>query len=123
MRLLFTLCCISLLPLTAVAQENKKEVGPIKEIDLKRKDPVSYQKDVEPVFYKRCTVCHSGNVKESKLDISSYENLIKSGKRGESVKPGKSQDSLLYKVMSRTHKPFMPPRGEEPVTAEELALV
>ncbi len=123
MRFLWSLALVSVLPAVASAQDFKKEVGPIKVIELKHKDPVSYLKDVEPIFYKRCTVCHSGNVKEGKLDISTYESLIKGGKRGETVKPGKSEDSNLYKSMARTHKPFMPPRGEEPVSPEELALV
>ncbi len=122
MRLFLALLSLSVLPLAAQAQE-KKETGPIKEVKIDRKDPISYEKDVEPIFYKRCTVCHSGNVKESKLDISSYEGLMKGGKRGEAVKPAKSMESLLYKAMGRTQKPFMPPRGEEPVTPEELAIV
>src|SRR5215207_9237517 len=119
MRFGFALLCFGLLPVIAAAQENKKEVGPIKEIKFERKEPISYEKDVEPIFYKRCTVCHSGNVKEGKLDISSYETLMKGGKRGDAVKPGKSQDSLLHKSIGRTGKPFMPPRGEEPITPEE----
>ncbi|MBI2808195.1 MAG: NB-ARC domain protein [Planctomycetes bacterium] len=122
MRLILTLACLAFLPLAATAQP-KKEVGPIKVIKLERKDPISYEKDVEPIFYKRCTVCHSGNLKEGKLDIATYETLVKGGKRGTAFKPGKSEDSLLYKVMARTQKPFMPPRGEEPCTPEELAIV
>jgi len=122
MRFGVSLIVVALLPLAAFAQGAKKE-GPIPEIKIERKDPISYEKDVEPIFFKRCTVCHSGNVKEGKLDISSYETLMKGGKRGDSVKPGKSQDSLLYKSMGRTQKPFMPPKGEEPATPEELAIV
>jgi WD40 repeat protein len=122
MRFCFTLVCVCFTPFVVSAQD-RKEPGPVKEIKLERKDPVFYEKEVEPIFYKRCTVCHSGNVKEGKLDISSYENLIKGGKRGEPFKPGNAQDSLLYKSMARTHKPFMPPRGEEPATAQELAIV
>src|SRR6516165_6863873 len=98
MRLVWTCIGFCLLPLAASAQDFKKEVGPIKIIKLPpRKDPISYEKDIEPIFYKRCTVCHSGSQKEAKLDISSYEYLIKGGKSGEAVKPGKSADSLLYK--------------------------
>ena len=120
MRFFLTLACLSLLPLSAIAQPKE---GPIPDVKLDLKEPVSYDKDVEPIFYKRCTVCHSGAVKESKLDISSYENLIKGGKRGESVKPGKSADSLLYKSIGRHTKPYMPPRGEVPATPEEVAMV
>jgi WD40 repeat protein len=109
-------------PLTALAQ-NRKEIGPVKEIKLDRKEPIAYEKDVEPIFYKRCIACHSGNVKESRLDISSYEGLVKGGRRGTAIVPGKSDTSLLYKSISRTSKPFMPPRGEDPATPEEVALV
>ena len=128
MRFLFTFACLAVLPFSAFAQDFKKEVGPLKVIKLTRKEPVSYDKDIEPIFFKRCTVCHSGNVKEGKLDISSYENLIKGGKAGEAVKPGKGEESILYKAMARTGNAQMrprpmPPKGEEPCTPEELALV
>src|SRR5438309_413605 len=97
MRLCLTLACLAVLPLAASAQDFKKEVGPLPEVKVDLKRPVSYETDVEPIFFKRCTVCHSGTLKESKLDLTTYENLMKGGKRGEAVKPGKSQDSLLYK--------------------------
>ena len=123
MRILLTAVCLGVLSFSTSAQDFKKEVGPIKVIKIERKEPISYDKDVEPIFFNRCTVCHSGNVKEGKFDISTYENLIKGGKRGDAVKPGKSLDSLLHKQIGRTQKPFMPPRGEDPVTPEELAIV
>ncbi len=122
MRNLLSLGLIALLPLAAAAQD-KKEPQPVKVIKLDRKDPVIYEKDVEPIFYKRCVTCHSGSVKESRFDISNYEGLVKGGKRGSAIVPGKSDMSLLHKVMGRTAKPFMPPKGEEPSTPEELALV
>lgn len=121
MRALLPLCVIAALPLSVLAQT--KEPGPVKIVELNRKEPVSYDKDIEPIFYKRCIACHSGSIKEGKLDLASYEGLIKGGKRGSSVKPGKSAESFLYQALARTQKPFMPPRGEEPVTPEELALV
>src|SRR3981081_4004299 len=121
MRRLLALGWLALVPMTATA-EDKKETGRIKEIKLERTAPVVYEKDIEPVFYKRCITCHSGNVKESRFDISTYEGLVKGGKRGTAIVPGTSDISLLYKVVGRTTKPFMPPKGEEPATPEELAL-
>src|ERR1700688_4446533 len=119
MRSLFTLGWLALVPMSVSAQD-KKEPGPVREIKLERQEPVAYEKDIEPIFYKRCITCHSGNVKESRFDISSYEGLVKGGKRGTAMVPGKSDSSLLYKSMSRTSKPFMPPKDEQPVTPEEL---
>lgn len=123
MRLLLVLALAGVLPALARGQEEKKGPGPIKVPELKRTDPVSYDKEVEPIFYKRCVTCHSGSVKESRFDIASYEGLIKGGKRGTSITPGKSDTSLLYKLVTRQQKPYMPPRGEEPITPEEIAVV
>ncbi|HZZ82425.1 MAG TPA: c-type cytochrome domain-containing protein [Gemmataceae bacterium] len=122
MRYLLTLAVMSFVPLTASAQV--KEVGPLKEVkvDLKGK-MISYDEHIEPILAKRCTVCHSGSIKEGRLDVGTYETLMKGGKSGEAVKPGKSQDSILYKAVMRTVKRPMPPKGEEPCTAEEAALI
>ncbi len=120
MRFVCTFVVLCLLPLSASAQV--KEPGPIKEIDLKLKEPVGYEK-VDTILFKRCTVCHSGTQKEAKFDVSSYENLMKGGRSGELVKPGKSKDSILYDRVVRTHKKPMPPKGDEPCTPEEVALI
>src|SRR4029077_878613 len=48
---------------------------------------------------------------------------IKGGQRGAAIIPGKGNDSLMYKLVHREMKPFMPPKGEDPVTPEELALI
>ena len=122
MRYLLSGLFICLLPVAASAQGGKP-VEPLPEIKIELKEPISYEKHVEPIFVKRCTVCHSGSVKEGRLDLGSYETLMKGSKSGEVIKPGKSQDSLLYKAVHRTAKRFMPPRGEPPATAEELAIL
>jgi WD40 repeat protein len=123
MHRLLPLALVALVPAASLAQDKKKEPGPIEPTKIERKDPVIYEKEVEKIFYKRCITCHSGSVKESRFDISSYEGLVKGGKRGTAIVPGKSDSSLLYHSMARTKKPFMPPVGEEPVTPDELAIV
>ena len=119
-------CSVAAMPLVIWADEPKGKAAPIKVIELNRKDPVLYDKDIEPIFVKKCLVCHSGAIKESKLDLDSYEGLIKGGKRGKSVIPGKGGESLLYKTAGRTAKPMMPPPkdvNQPPVSPEELALI
>jgi WD40 repeat protein len=122
MRYLLSAALMCLLPLSAFAQ-GAKEIGPIPDVKIDLKKPVSYDEHVEPIIVKRCTVCHSGSVKEGRLDLGSYEAMMKGGKSGEAVKPGKSQDSILYKAVQRTIKRPMPPRGEEPCTAEDVAVI
>jgi WD40 repeat protein len=108
----------------AEAQEgDKNAVKPIPVVKLDRKDPVLYEKDVEPILVNKCLVCHSGPVKEAKLDLSTYEALMKGGKRGKNVIPGKSDESLLIKLAGKTQKPLMPPKNEEPLSPQELALI
>src|SRR5262245_56435154 len=114
-------CALLAVAVPSFAQEKKNAELPV--VELKRKDPVLYDKDVEPLFYKKCTVCHSGKELKGKLDLGNYETLVKGGQRGAPVIPGKGNESLLYKVLKREMKPFMPPKGEDPITPEELALV
>ncbi len=111
-----------LLPLPAWAQKPDPN-APIQVVKLERKEPVSYDKDIEPIFVKKCFVCHSSNVKEARLDLGSYEGLVKGGKRGKAIVPGNSEQSLLAQAAGKTRKPLMPPKSEEPLTPEELALI
>src|SRR5579871_476840 len=124
MRCLLCLCLVAVMPVFVSAQEKKaKPVQPIAVVKLERTTPVLYDKEIEPILVNKCTVCHSDNLKEGKFDMGSYETLMKGGKRGVPVLPGKSADSLLIKLCGRTQKPTMPPKGEEPLTPEELALI
>src|SRR5262249_34511362 len=89
-----------------------------------RKDPVVFEKEVEPVLENKCRYCHSGNVCEGKFDMGTYEGLVKGGKRGPAVVPGKSAESLVYLMAGHVKKPTMPPKTEKnPFTPQELALV
>lgn len=98
-------------------------VTPIKVIRIDRKDPVLYDKDIEPIFVNKCAFCHSGNIKEGKLDMGTHETLMKGGKKGPSILPGKADESLLYKLSGKVLRPAMPPKSEEPLTPGELALI
>jgi WD40 repeat protein len=109
----------------AFAQEKKepKATPPIEEIKIDRKEPVLYEKDVEPILANKCMFCHSGNVVEGKFDMSSHEKFMKGGKRGVPIVAGKAAESILYKFAGRREKPIMPPKAEEPLTPQELALI
>jgi WD40 repeat protein len=125
MRSLLTLSFLVLLPGLALAADDTKKplLPPIKVVTIDRKTPVVYEKDIEPILVNKCSFCHSGNVKEGKFDVSSFETLMKGGKHGKPVVAGKSAESLLYKSAGRIEKPQMPPKTEEPLTPEELALI
>ncbi len=121
MRLALCLCLGALMSYAVIGQEKKFE--PVKIIVLDRKDPIVYQKDIEPILYKRCISCHSGSIKKGDYDITSYENVVKGGKRGPAVLPGLAGKSHIYQMLTRADTPYMPPKSEDPVTPEELALI
>src|SRR5689334_23483994 len=125
MRSLLPLCLIALLPLPALAQGAKVEkLEPVKVVELKRPDAISYEKEIEPIFYKHCVACHSGKETRGKFDLGNYDALIKGGKRGPAILPGRSGVSLLAKLCGRTMEPYMPPlKEEDPLSPEELALI
>lgn len=108
---------------TLAPAQDKKELLPIPEIKLDRKDPLSYEKDIEPILASKCLYCHSGNVIEGRYDMSSHAGVMKGGKRGAVIVPGKADLSILYHFSSRKIKPIMPPKSEEPLDPQELALV
>jgi WD40 repeat protein len=110
----------ALVPSLAFSQE-KAATLPV--VDLKRTDAVAFEKEIEPILEKKCITCHSGSVKKGELDLASYEGMVKGGRRGTSIVPGKGSESLVYKLLHHEMKPFMPPKGEDQITPQELALV
>ena len=120
MRSRYWFCLIALLlPAVVVAADPQ----PIAVVALNRKDALSYNKDIEPILNNKCSSCHNNLKTEGKLDMSTYESLIKGGKRGSPIIPANAAASLLIKLSGRTMKPFMPPRHEEPLSPEEFALI
>jgi WD40 repeat protein len=117
---------VLLLPVFAIAQEKKDaKIDPIPEVKIDRKDPVLYEKDIEPILANKCFVCHTGKEVGSsgKLDMASYEKLMKGGKKGPPIVAGKSTESYFYKLCSRQMRPIMPPKDETPLNPQELALI
>src|SRR5689334_22190264 len=103
MRYLLSFCLIGVVPAVVRAQgTDEDEVRPVKVVELKnRTEPVKYEKEVEPIFKRRCVACHGGLETRSRFNLSSYDTLIKGGKRGAAIVPGKADQSLLYKSMGR----------------------
>ncbi|HEY4310038.1 MAG TPA: PSD1 and planctomycete cytochrome C domain-containing protein [Pirellulales bacterium] len=80
--------------------------------------------DVLPILLLRCTSCHGRQRREGELDLRSRASMLKGGKSGPALVPGKPEESLLIK---RIHAEEMPPRPRlveamvKPIEAAELA--
>ncbi|MBL6706579.1 MAG: hypothetical protein ISQ06_10730, partial [Planctomycetaceae bacterium] len=55
------------------------------------------QHDVLPYLYTRCVVCHGARRQEADLDLRTVESILKGGKSGPVVVPGKPEESLILK--------------------------
>src|SRR5437016_837921 len=106
------------------AGEEKKDPPPIAVVAIDHKEPVVFEKEIEPILINKCAHCHSSSTKkEGRLDLGGYDTMMRGGKSGPAIVPGKSADSLLCKLAGKTMKPLMPPKGEDPLTPQELALI
>ena len=85
------------------------------------KKPVSYQKDIQPIFKESCVSCHKPDKKKGKLDMSTYADLKKGGKKGQPWKDGDPDKSLLIELI-KGDKPEMPEDGD-PLKPEQVALI
>jgi mono/diheme cytochrome c family protein len=64
------------------------------------------QHDVIPILLRRCTVCHGARVQEAQLDLRNKAAMLRGGKSGPAIVPGKPDESLLIK---RIRAGEMPP--------------
>jgi len=103
--------------------------------DTAQTDTVSFAKDVLPIIQKECLPCHAAeNFNRSELSLDSYELLMRGGRHGDAVLPGKADESPLVQKL-RPDPPFgdrMPldmrkkkgrKPGVKPLTEEEIELI
>jgi hypothetical protein len=64
----------------------------------------------QAILEHNCFGCH-GKARVSGLDLRQRETLLKGGKRGPAVIPGKAQESLLYRAVIQDGELKMPPSG------------
>ena len=83
--------------------------------------PVSYYKDIVPLFKRSCTGCHQPAKLKGQLDMTSYEAFKKGGKHGASFVVGKPKESTVIDEISGD-EPSMPKEGD-PLSKTEIAMI
>jgi hypothetical protein len=66
--------------------------------------------------------CHGGQKTRAGLDLTTRERLLRGGKSGPAVVPGKAKESRLYRRVVHADKPGMPFRRER-LTKDQAALL
>lgn len=83
-----------------------------------------FVRHVQPLLQAKCQACHGDEPKlRGGLDVRSRAALLKGGKNGPALVPGKSADSLLYQAVLCTGDLKMPPKETARLTAEEMAAL
>lgn len=82
-----------------------------------------YTKQIAPILKKYCVSCHNPDDKDGELSLSTFQDILKGGRKGTVLMPGNSKTSRLVGVLNGTFKPKMPPRKNKPPTPEEITLL
>ncbi|MBM3981288.1 MAG: DUF1549 domain-containing protein [Planctomycetes bacterium] len=84
------------------------------------------QHDIIPIMLRHCTACHGRHKQEANLDLRTPQAMLRGGRSGPAVVPGKPAESLVVKRVSAGDMP--PPKKlveacVKPVEASELATL
>ncbi len=74
------------------------------------------------ILENSCVRCHTPEKRKGGLDLTTRETLLKGGDSGPAAVPGRSKESLLYKLVARLDEPYMPKKGEKLPDAAIAAL-
>jgi uncharacterized protein DUF1553/uncharacterized protein DUF1549/cytochrome c len=83
--------------------------------------PVSFSRDIRPIFESSCWNCHGAAVQLSKLDLRTRDTALKGGEHGPAIVPGNAAASRLYRLAAGVDKPSMPLDGK--LTAEQVDAI
>jgi Ca2+-binding EF-hand superfamily protein len=76
-----------------------------------KKDGLTYEKDIRPLFEASCFGCHGERRQRAGLRLDSHEAALKGGDEGAVIVPGKSKDSLLVVAVAQLDdETAMPPK-------------
>ena len=80
-----------------------------------------FTQKVAPIFEANCVMCHGAQIQRSAFDARTEAAVLKGGKRGAAIVPGKPEESLLYKLLTHKEEPVMPMGGK--LTDAEVATI
>src|SRR5438046_2247195 len=84
------------------------------------KDPVNFETHVRPILKANCFECHGeGKKLKGGLDLRLKHSLVKGGKSGPALLPGKPGASA---IIQRLRSQEMPP-GKKKLTKDEVAII
>jgi uncharacterized membrane protein len=84
-----------------------------------------YTDIVKPILERRCIQCHKESKSKGKFRMDTYDLLVKGGKEGSGIEPGKSAESniLIRMALPKDDDEHMPPEGKPDIEDSEVAII
>ncbi|MBC7849487.1 MAG: hypothetical protein H7Y31_07110 [Chitinophagaceae bacterium] len=84
-----------------------------------------YADVVQPLIREKCISCHGENKQKGKLRLDLPEFIMKGGKEGNDLVPGKPHESELMKrlLLPRNEEKHMPPKEKSQLSENEVELL
>ena len=105
--------------------EDVKEAGKTGTATGKKSaEPVSYFREIRPIFQKHCQGCHQPAKAGGKLVVTSYADVMKGSGEDPVIVPGEPDESVLYQeIISEEGEPPAMPKTGEPLSGPQVELV
>src|SRR5436190_5199677 len=89
---------------------------------LPAQEKVTYQDHILPLVEANCSKCHNADKKKADLDLTSYQGALKGSASGAVVVSGDVEGSKLWKAITHSEEPFMPP-NRPPLSDKERDVI
>ena len=97
----------------------------VREKPATAEDALIFEDVILPMLERRCEGCHQKGKRKGGLIVSTYAQLMKGGRHGPVLEPGKPEESELYRriTLDPGHEDFMPTDGKTPLTKSETEMI
>lgn len=79
-----------------------------------------FEKDIVPILARSCLDCHGSEQQEGRLDLRTVSAMLQGGNSGSVLVRGHSDRSYFLQMITSGE---MPPEGEKPLAAKDIALL
>ena len=106
-------------PLAGPAPANPGATPALQVTKASGSESVQFIRDLGAIVVGNCVECHSGMQPAGRLNLSTFNGLLRGGDSGAAIAPGKAADSLLIKKLRGTAGQRMPLR-KDPLAEEVI---
>ncbi len=109
-------------PIGQSTEEKKEPPKTVTVVMADGTETVSFKDDVAPWLVNVCMGCHSGNTPRGKFGFTTFEQLLQGGPTGNTIAPGKPDESYIVDLVLR-QEPLKMPQGQAQLKkSQALAL-